>query len=58
MTSFERMWADLAPGGRHRSTGGYRRYAWTATDATLREWFAAEAQQRGLDVVPDRAGNL
>jgi N-carbamoyl-L-amino-acid hydrolase len=52
------MWADLAPLGRHPSTGGYRRYAWTATDATLREWFAGEAQERGLDVVPDRAGNL
>jgi N-carbamoyl-L-amino-acid hydrolase len=56
--SFERMWADLAPIGRHPGTGGYRRYAWTRTDATLREWFRGEAGQRGLDVVPDRAGNL
>jgi N-carbamoyl-L-amino-acid hydrolase len=58
MTSFERMWADLAPVGRQASTGGYRRYAWTAADAALREWFVGAAQERGLDVVADRAGNL
>jgi N-carbamoyl-L-amino-acid hydrolase len=52
------MWADLAPVGRHPGTGGYRRYAWTRTDGTLREWFRGEAERRGLDVVPDRAGNL
>jgi beta-ureidopropionase / N-carbamoyl-L-amino-acid hydrolase len=56
--SFERMWADLAPIGRDAATGGYRRYAWTRADATLREWFRGEAEKRGLDVVPDRAGNL
>ena len=58
MDTFGRMWADLAPVGRHPATGGYRRYAWTRTDAVLREWFRGEARQRGLDVVPDRAGNL
>ena len=46
----------LAPVGRAPS-GGYRRYAWTAEDATLREWFAGEAAARGLDLVEDRAGN-
>src|SRR3954447_7005859 len=56
--SFEGMWADLEPGGRNASTGGYRRFAWTAEDAELREWFYGEAEQRGLEVVPDRAGNL
>src|ERR671917_1690749 len=55
---FDRMWADLAPVGRHPGTGGYRRFAWTREDAVLREWFSAEAARRGLDVVPDRAGNL
>ena len=55
---FDRMWADLAPVGRHPGTGGYRRYAWTREDAVLREWFRGEAEQRGLEVVPDRAGNL
>ena len=56
--SFDRMWAYLAPVGRDPATGGYRRFAWTSTDGTLREWFTGEAQQRGMDVVPDRAGNL
>jgi beta-ureidopropionase / N-carbamoyl-L-amino-acid hydrolase len=55
---FDRMWADLAPVGRHPATGGYRRYAWTHEDAVLREWFRGEAERRGLEVVPDRAGNL
>src|SRR5215207_6631195 len=55
---FDRMWADLAPVGRHPATGGYRRYAWTATDATLREWFTGEATRRSLDVTTDRVGNL
>ncbi|MGY1640556.1 allantoate amidohydrolase [Geodermatophilus sp. SYSU D00703] len=58
MDLFDAMWTDLAPVGRHPPTGGYRRYAWTRTDAALREWFRGEAQRRGLDVVPDRAGNL
>jgi N-carbamoyl-L-amino-acid hydrolase len=57
-TGFDRMWADLAPVGRHPGTGGYRRYAWTREDAVLREWFRGEAEQRGLEVVADRAGNL
>ncbi|MBB3084038.1 allantoate amidohydrolase [Geodermatophilus sabuli] len=57
MTTFDAMWSDLRPVGRHPATGGYRRYAWTRTDAALREWFRGEARQRGLDVVPDRAGN-
>jgi N-carbamoyl-L-amino-acid hydrolase len=58
MSTFEGMWADLAPVGRDPGTGGYRRYAWTGTDGLLREWFRGEAAQRGLEVVPDRAGNL
>jgi N-carbamoyl-L-amino-acid hydrolase len=57
-TTFDRMWADLAPVGRHPDTGGYRRYAWTSADGALREWFRGEAGRRGLDVVGDRAGNL
>ncbi|MGY1809259.1 allantoate amidohydrolase [Blastococcus sp. SYSU D00669] len=57
MSSFEGMWADLGEVGRAPS-GGYRRFAWTPEDATLREWFGGEAARRGLDVVPDRAGNL
>ena len=51
------MWADVADIGRDGGSGGYRRYAWTETDRTLREWFAAEAERRGLDLTIDRAGN-
>jgi N-carbamoyl-L-amino-acid hydrolase len=58
VTAFDAMWADLAPVGRHPTTGGYRRYAWTRADAVLREWFRGEAEQRGMAVAPDRAGNL
>jgi N-carbamoyl-L-amino-acid hydrolase len=51
------MWSALAPVGRDPGTGGYRRFAWTAVDATLREWFAGEATRRGLDLTTDRVGN-
>jgi beta-ureidopropionase / N-carbamoyl-L-amino-acid hydrolase len=57
VSSFDSLWSALEPIGRHPGTGGYRRYAWTAEDATLREWFAGEAAARGLTVVVDRAGN-
>jgi N-carbamoyl-L-amino-acid hydrolase len=56
--TFDAMWAELEPLGRHPGTGGYRRFAWTAADAALREWFTGQAQARGLDLVGDRAGNL
>jgi N-carbamoyl-L-amino-acid hydrolase len=51
------MWSALEPVGRQPETGGYRRYAWTRADAELREWFAGEAQSRGLDLTEDRMGN-
>ncbi len=51
------MWQDLDPIGRSRATGGYRRFAWSAEDADLRQWFVAEATRRGLDVTTDRIGN-
>jgi N-carbamoyl-L-amino-acid hydrolase len=54
---FDRWWRELAPIGRSAS-GGYRRFAWTPEDATLREWFVGTATSLGLDVVSDRAGNL
>jgi N-carbamoyl-L-amino-acid hydrolase len=54
---FDRMWADLAPVGRDPRSGGYRRFAWTAVDRTVRQWFAAEAARRGLDLTVDRNGN-
>jgi N-carbamoyl-L-amino-acid hydrolase len=55
--NFAALWADLLAVGRDASTGGYRRFAWTSVDAELREWFAAQAQDRSLDLVEDRAGN-
>src|SRR5450756_610242 len=55
--TFDGTGAALEPIGREASTGGYRRYAWTRVDATLREWFAGEATARGLGLVTDRAGN-
>ena len=55
-TTFRRAWSDLAPVGR-ASDGGYRRFAWTREDHVLREWFAGEAEARGLSLTTDRAGN-
>jgi N-carbamoyl-L-amino-acid hydrolase len=55
--SFQEMWAQLQPIGRHPSTGGYRRYAWTAADAECRDWFRAQAETRGLAHEIDRNGN-
>ena len=57
LRSFDAMWAELSPIGRDPSTGGYRRYAWTREDHTLREWFAGQCAARGLDLALDRAGN-
>ena len=57
VAAFEAMWADLAGIGRDQQSGGYRRFAWNRADADLREWFAGEAQRRGLDLVEDRMGN-
>lgn len=57
MGTFDRLWADLVPLGRDDRTGGYRRFAWTAVDHQLREWFAGESARRGLDLTEDRMGN-
>jgi N-carbamoyl-L-amino-acid hydrolase len=56
--SFDALWSEFAPIGRHEATGGYRRYAWTDADLECREWFAAAARSRGLDVEADPNGNL
>jgi beta-ureidopropionase / N-carbamoyl-L-amino-acid hydrolase len=55
--AFDRLWATLAPVGTDPS-GGYRRLAYTPPELELRDWFAAEARARSLDVHEDRAGNL
>lgn len=54
---FRRMWRELLPAGRHDTTGGYRRHAWTAADAECRAWFAEQARDRGLAYEVDRNGN-
>ena len=54
---FAGMWSDLAPVGRDRQTGGYRRFAWSDADHELRDWFADQATRRGLDLTEDRVGN-
>lgn len=54
--TFTALWSSILEVGRAPS-GGYRRFAWTREDHTLREWFAGEAAARGLSVVEDRAGN-
>lgn len=55
--SFQGMWKELAPIGRHPGSGGYRRYAWTAADGDCRVWFRAQAEARGLGYEVDRNGN-
>ncbi|GAA4913545.1 allantoate amidohydrolase [Streptomonospora salina] len=55
---FAQLWDGLAPLGRNRTTGGYRRYSWGAADTEARAWFAAAARDRGLAVETDRNGNL
>ncbi|MDQ7992961.1 MAG: allantoate amidohydrolase [Propionicimonas sp.] len=39
------------------SSGGYTRLAWDGPTLELREWFAAEAIRRGLELVEDGNGN-
>lgn len=56
-SSFESTWSDLEGVGRDQNSGGYDRFALTGVDLGLREWFAAEAARRGLDVEVDRNGN-
>ena len=57
MKAFDTMWASILDVGR-ATTGGYRRFAWNDADMTLREWFTAEASDRGMSVEEDRNGNL
>jgi beta-ureidopropionase / N-carbamoyl-L-amino-acid hydrolase len=56
--TFDRLWESISDVGRDPASGGYRRFAWTTADLTLREWFTGEAQQRGMAVEEDRNGNL
>jgi N-carbamoyl-L-amino-acid hydrolase len=55
--SFQEMWRELAPVGRHAESGGYRRFAWTGADTECRAWFEEQAAARGLTYEVDRNGN-
>jgi N-carbamoyl-L-amino-acid hydrolase len=55
--SLDELWRSLLPLGYHRSTGGYRRFAWNRADLACRAWFTAQAADRGLTVRTDRNGN-
>jgi N-carbamoyl-L-amino-acid hydrolase len=54
---FDELWSSLLPIGLSAQSGGYRRYSWTTADASLREWFQAQATARGLTYEEDCNGN-
>lgn len=58
MTAFDSLWASILDVGQNKNTRGYRRYAWSDPDLTLREWFRSCAAQRSMDVEEDHNGNL
>ncbi|MEV0672776.1 allantoate amidohydrolase [Mycobacterium sp. NPDC050441] len=58
MTAFDSLWPTILDVGRNSGTGGYRRFAWSDADMTLREWFVGEADRRGMGVEVDRNGNM
>ena len=58
MTSFDALWTTILDVGQDKNTRGYRRFAWSDADLTLREWFRGCATERGMDVEEDRNGNL
>lgn len=55
--TFDGLWGSILDVGRDPA-GGYRRFAWTTADLTLREWFTGEADRRGMTVEEDRNGNV
>ncbi|KAA9163575.1 allantoate amidohydrolase [Amycolatopsis acidicola] len=58
MTTFDSLWSGILDVGQDRNTRGYRRYAWSDADLTLREWFGGCAAERGMTAEEDRNGNL
>jgi beta-ureidopropionase / N-carbamoyl-L-amino-acid hydrolase len=55
--TFDGIWDSILDVGRDPA-GGYRRFAWSTADLTLREWFTGEASARGMSVEEDRNGNV
>jgi N-carbamoyl-L-amino-acid hydrolase len=54
---FAALWAEIAAIGRVPG-GGYIRYALTAPDLILRDWFRNQADRRDMPVTDDGNGNL
>ncbi|WP_431917055.1 allantoate amidohydrolase [Micromonospora wenchangensis] len=55
---FRELWDEIAPIGRDAGSNGYLRYALTAPELRLREWFRTQADLRGMPVSGDGNGNL
>jgi N-carbamoyl-L-amino-acid hydrolase len=55
--TFEEMWRELVPVGRHRS-GGYFRQPLTSAERECTAWFLEAAASRDLSVQQDGFGNL
>jgi N-carbamoyl-L-amino-acid hydrolase len=58
MTRFDSLWSAILDVGQDKDTRGYRRFAWSDADLTLREWFRGCADERGMHAEEDRNGNL
>jgi N-carbamoyl-L-amino-acid hydrolase len=56
-SGYDALWSSLHGIGRDAGSGGYRRFAWSGADLACREWFEAQAADRGLLVETDRNGN-
>jgi N-carbamoyl-L-amino-acid hydrolase len=55
--AFARLWAEIAPIGRD-DNGSYHRYALSAGELVLRDWFRNQADDRDMAVTEDGNGNL
>lgn len=56
--AFRALWSDQVEIGRDPRRGGFSRHGFDDAELALREWFAAEAEARGLTVDVDRNGNV
>jgi beta-ureidopropionase / N-carbamoyl-L-amino-acid hydrolase len=56
-SGFDALWSSLHGIGRDAGSGGYRRFVWGEADLACRDWFEAQAADRGLRVETDRNGN-
>jgi len=56
--AFADMWAELSAIGRDHHTGGYRRPGWSGAERECADWFAGQADARGLTLERDGNGNV